>query len=113
MPDDELLRLARQARLRANLPEQTKRMLADKKSEAFVRNFVGQWLQTRDIETVTIDARQVLNREETNAPPSMAAAPAVDAEREKRLARFRELRAKEETDEKAMTAVEKKELQEV
>src|ERR1043165_1895671 len=101
MPDDELLRLARQARLRANLPEQTKRMLADRKSEALVRNFVGQWLQTRDIETVTIDARQVLNREN---PETTTAMPAVDPDREKRMQRFRELRAKEETNDALMTA---------
>lgn len=44
MPDAELLRLAREKQLRANLAAQSKRMLADKKSEAFVRNFVGQWL---------------------------------------------------------------------
>src|ERR1043165_9223573 len=109
MPDDELLRLARQARLRANLPEQTKRMLADRKSEALVRNFVGQWLQTRDIETVTIDARQVLNRELFD-PPSVAPtpSPAPDPDREKRMQRFRELRNKEETNEGAMTLAEKK-----
>jgi len=110
MPDAELLRLAGERTLRANLAEQTKRLLADRKSEAFVRNFVGQWLQTRDIETVQIDARQVLNRETAPAP---AAAPTVDADREKRMARFRELRAKEEANDAAMTAAERKELQQV
>ncbi len=112
MPDEELFRLAGEKKLRANLDTQVKRMLADRKSEAFVRNFVGQWLQTRDIETVTIDARQVLFRELTNAP-AMTPTPAVDPDRDKRMARFRELRAKEETNDLAMTAAEKKELQQV
>lgn len=112
MPDEELFRLAGETKLRANLNAQVKRILADKKSEAFVRNFVGQWLQVRDIETVQIDARQVLFRELTNTP-SMNPTPVVDADREKRMARFRELRAKEETNHVAMTAVEKKELQEI
>jgi len=112
MPDAELMSLASQKKLRANLSAQMKRMLADSKSEAFVRNFVGQWLQTRDIETVTIDGRQVLNREIAEAPV-VAAAPVVDANREKRMTRFRELRMKEETNDVAMTAAERKELQEV
>lgn len=110
MPDDELFGLAAGKKLRANLAAQTKRMLADRKSQALVRNFVGQWLQTRDIETVQIDARQVLFRE---LAPTPETTPAVDPDREKRMARFRELRAKEETNETAMTAAEKKELQEV
>jgi len=113
MPDEELFRLAGERKLRANLDAQKKRMLADKKSEAFVRNFVGQWLQTRDIETVTIDARQVLFRELTNAPSMNNSAPPPDPDRERRMARFRELRAMEETNHLAMTAAQKKELQEV
>ena len=99
MPDDELLRLAGGKQLRKNLPEQTKRILADRKSEAFVRNFVGQWLQTRDIETVSIDARQVLLRETP-----------VDPDQERRRLRFRELRDK---DEASLTPEEKKELEEI
>ena len=99
MPDDELLRLAAEKKLRTNLATQTKRLMADRKSEAFVRNFVGQWLQTRDIETVQIDARQVLSRE---AP--------VDLDFEKRRLRFRELRDK---DEASLTPEEKKEVEEM
>lgn len=68
MPDEELMRLAAKGELRKNLAAQQKRMLADEKSQAFIKNFVGQWLQTRDIETVTIDARSVLARE--SAPGS-------------------------------------------
>jgi hypothetical protein len=60
LPDDTLLDLARQKKLRPNLRAQVDRMLKDPKSARFVRNFVGQWLQTRDLETVNIDARRVL-----------------------------------------------------
>ena len=56
MPDDELIRLAGEHKLRENLQAQVERMLADPRSEEFVRNFVGQWLQARDIETVLINA---------------------------------------------------------
>jgi hypothetical protein len=35
-------------------------MLADPKAERLVENFVGQWLQTRDVEGLNIDPRRVL-----------------------------------------------------
>ena len=60
LPDDELLTLARDNKLRANLRAQVDRMLKDDKGRRFVRNFAGQWLQTRDVETVSIDARRIL-----------------------------------------------------
>ena len=60
MPDEELFRLAGRGELRQTLPAQVARMLKDPKSQAFVRNFPGQWLQARDIETVPINARAVL-----------------------------------------------------
>jgi hypothetical protein len=60
LPDDELLTLARDNKLRANLRVQVDRMLKDDKGRRFVRNFAGQWLQTRDVETVSIDARRIL-----------------------------------------------------
>jgi len=105
MPDDELFRLAGEGTLRAHLAAQRRRMLEDPKSAAFIRNFVGQWLQTRDMETVQIDARQVLNREVVET--------AADLERERRLQRFRELRAREDSGEVALTPDEKKEVQEI
>jgi hypothetical protein len=51
IPDDELLRVAEQGRLRtpAVLSQQVRRMLADKKSSALVANFAGQWLQLRNL----------------------------------------------------------------
>ena len=60
LPDETLFNLAREKKLRANLRAQVDRMLKDPKGERFVRNFVGQWLETRDLETVSIDARRIL-----------------------------------------------------
>jgi hypothetical protein len=60
MPDARLLELARQGQLRQNLRAEVDRMLRDPQSSAFVRNFTGQWLQARDIDSVPINARAVL-----------------------------------------------------
>jgi hypothetical protein len=70
MPDEELMRLAGEGHLRRNLPAQLERMLADKRSKEFVRNFTGQWLRARDIDNVQIDDRAVLRREH-GADPEM------------------------------------------
>ena len=63
MPDGELFGLAAKGELRKNLPAQVKRMLADPRSEAMVDSFTGQWLQARDVEGITIDARAVAARD--------------------------------------------------
>jgi hypothetical protein len=68
MPDDELIRLAAAKQLRQNLSAQVKRMLADPRSDGLIKNFTGQWLQARDIETVAIDSRAVLEREDEKDP---------------------------------------------
>ncbi|WP_406696182.1 DUF1592 domain-containing protein [Singulisphaera sp. Ch08] len=68
MPDAELFRLAEEHRLRKNLSAQLKRMLADPRSGEFIRNFVGQWLQARDIETVPINAFAVIYRDQPSDP---------------------------------------------
>jgi len=49
IPDDELLQLAEQNKLRPALTAQVKRMLADAKSKALVDNFAGQWLHLRNV----------------------------------------------------------------
>ncbi|MBL8222952.1 MAG: DUF1592 domain-containing protein, partial [Bryobacterales bacterium] len=49
IPDDELLHLAEQNKLRPALTAQVKRMLADAKSKALVDNFAGQWLHLRNV----------------------------------------------------------------
>ena len=53
IPDDELLDVASKGRLRdsAVLTRQVKRMIADRRSETFVKNFAGQWLYLRNLQT--------------------------------------------------------------
>ncbi len=97
MPDAELIRLAGEHKLRGGLRAQVDRMLADPRSAEFVRNFVGQWLQARDIESVLI-----------NAPAVISADEAPDPEADRRRARFRALVRKPP---EQLTDAEKKELQ--
>jgi mono/diheme cytochrome c family protein len=54
IPDEELLRVAEQKRLRtpAVLAQQVSRMLADPRADALVANFAGQWLQLRNIRSL-------------------------------------------------------------
>jgi len=54
IPDDTLMDLASRERLHepAILEAQTRRMLADPRSEAFVDNFAGQWLHLRNLEGI-------------------------------------------------------------
>jgi hypothetical protein len=63
MPDAELFALAGRGALRSNLTAQVQRLLADARSEAFIENFVGQWLQVRDVDGIDINARAVLSRD--------------------------------------------------
>jgi hypothetical protein len=60
VPDDELLSLAFNQKLRANLRQQVERMLADPRSTRLTENFVGQWLQARDITTIPLSTRTIL-----------------------------------------------------
>jgi len=57
IPDDQLLNLAIQGRLKdpAVLVRETKRMLADPRSEAFIDNFAGQWLGLRKLAEIKPD----------------------------------------------------------
>ncbi|MCC9601326.1 DUF1592 domain-containing protein [Stieleria sp. JC731] len=64
MPDNELVELAEQGKLRENLESQVDRMLADKRADAFIRNFVGQWLRTRDVVNANVDANVILGYSE-------------------------------------------------
>jgi mono/diheme cytochrome c family protein len=75
IPDDELLRVARQGTLKipAVLDHQVRRMLEDPKSEALVTNFAGQWLYLRNLKSLQPNSnefpdfddnlRQALHRE--------------------------------------------------
>jgi hypothetical protein len=63
MPDDQLISLAQRGELRKNFAGQVKRLMADPRSAAMIRNFAGQWLQLRDMDGISIDARVVLARD--------------------------------------------------
>jgi Protein of unknown function (DUF1592)/Protein of unknown function (DUF1588)/Protein of unknown function (DUF1585)/Protein of unknown function (DUF1595)/Protein of unknown function (DUF1587) len=60
IPDDELLNLAAQGKLKdpATLDQQVKRMVADRKSDALVRNFAGQWLFLRNLQSSKPDGHE-------------------------------------------------------
>ena len=60
VPDDELLALAAQGKLRdpAVLERQTRRMLEDPRSRALVTNFAGQWLYLRDLKSANPDSNE-------------------------------------------------------
>jgi hypothetical protein len=60
VPDEELLDLAIAGRLHqpSILDRQVKRMLADRRAEALVTNFAGQWLYLRNLAAASPDARQ-------------------------------------------------------
>jgi hypothetical protein len=55
IPDDELLNAAAQSKLRdpSVMEQQVRRMLADPKSGALVKNFGGQWLFLRNLQSVS------------------------------------------------------------
>jgi hypothetical protein len=59
MPDDELLDLATKGRLSDPkvFEQQTRRMIADPKSQALTTNFAGQWLGLRELAKVETSAK--------------------------------------------------------
>jgi hypothetical protein len=59
MPDDELLRLAREGKLKYEtvLEGQVRRMLKDARARALVENFAGQWLQLRVLRSFSPDPK--------------------------------------------------------
>ena len=63
MPDAELFSLAQRGELRKNYAAQVKRLMDDPRSATMIRNFAGQWLQLRDMDGISIDARVVLARD--------------------------------------------------
>ena len=101
MPDDELFELAQQGQLRKQLSGQVARMMRDDRADDFIRNFVGQWLRTRDVTQVSVDPIAVLGyqaefeslqsqfRGRRGRPLSLEPTP----EEQKVRDRFRELRA--------------------
>ena len=61
LPDEELTRLAKEGKLRANLRAQVRRMLADGKSDRFFEDFPGQWLRTRNVLMAAINRDDLLD----------------------------------------------------
>lgn len=60
-PDDRLLELAKNRQLRDSLDAELDRMIGDEwRLRRGVENFVGQWLQVRDVMDKPIDTRRVL-----------------------------------------------------
>ncbi|MCC9655048.1 DUF1592 domain-containing protein [Rhodopirellula halodulae] len=59
IPDEQLLDLAETKQLRNDdvLRTQVQRMLSDSRSEALVTNFASQWLQLRNLDSITPDLR--------------------------------------------------------
>src|SRR4029453_14370526 len=57
MPDEELLSLAERNRLNtaATLDDKITRMLADPRATQLSENFAGQWLETRNLDSVKPD----------------------------------------------------------
>lgn len=51
MPDERLMKLADEGRLREQLDAEIDRLLDSNRSRALIENFVGQWLQLRDLES--------------------------------------------------------------
>jgi PAS domain-containing protein len=58
IPDEQLLAQASAGTLRTNLRSEVARMLADDRADRFIGDFVGQWLQTRDVEAIQIESRR-------------------------------------------------------
>ncbi|MEE3177330.1 MAG: DUF1592 domain-containing protein, partial [Verrucomicrobiota bacterium] len=65
-PDAPLLKLAAEGKLRSNLRTTVDRMLKESKSDRFIDNFVGQWLQTRDLEEKFFDTPRILGIDDGN-----------------------------------------------
>lgn len=82
-PDDELLKLAATGKLRENLRKQVDRMLKDPKGNRMVLNFVGQWLQARDVPGKNIDVRRIIReRDRRRANRVFNGSHRVDMKRE-------------------------------
>jgi hypothetical protein len=66
IPDDQLLAVAESGRLSdpSVLQVQVKRMLADPRSQALVKNFAGQWLYLRNIARISPDTSTFPNFDE-------------------------------------------------
>lgn len=55
MPDDDLITLEENGKLRTELEDQVKRMVKDPKSNSFFENFAEQWLALRKLDISSPD----------------------------------------------------------
>jgi hypothetical protein len=69
VPDGELLKEAASGTLRKNVRQQVDRMLRDGRVGRFVDNFVGQWLQTRDVLGVNIELYPIFGQQPPDFGP--------------------------------------------
>ena len=58
MPDDELLQLAAEGKLREKIDSQIDRLLNSPRADQLIRNFSEQWLETRKLETMQRSPQQ-------------------------------------------------------
>jgi len=56
-PDSELLKVANQGQLTANLDKQIDRLLNDKRSKGFIQSFGSQWLKMERFATIDLDKK--------------------------------------------------------
>ena len=69
-PDGHLHWQAREGKLRTNLAENVDRLLDDKwRRRRFVKDFVGQWLQTRDVHEHASDVNRILGHRRDETQP--------------------------------------------
>ena len=102
MPDEELMDLANSGKLREDLPRQLDRMMSDKRSDTFLKSFIGQWLKTRDVTQMSIDPLVVFGvddeyqrlREQFRGPGTRRRGiDEMSREEQELYARYRELRS--------------------
>jgi hypothetical protein len=79
MPDAELMNLAAKGQLRANLKPQVARMLADPRAEQLAKNFTGQWLQSRDVESISSNTVIIIARDNGDEPDLLKLREAFEA----------------------------------
>ena len=75
MPDDALLKLAAAGQLRTSLAAQVRRLVADPRADNFINSFSGQWLQSRAVTNVPINAHEIMLREDFDAPATYDLTP--------------------------------------
>ena len=63
MPDEQLTQLAARGELRKNLEAQVTRMMKDPRAKSLSVNFTGQWLETRDVEGLSSNTREIAIRD--------------------------------------------------